>query len=118
MTQGREDHRTFAASVRMARAALGWSQVELAQRLGMTQRSIHRIEQGHCAPRRTTLLAIESLLRRAGLEISDRADGGFSITVPATVLEGNPCEHIPAPSLSADDAHEEHTIEAELAHSA
>ena len=46
-----------AMAVRMARAALGWSQAELGRFLGMSQRAIHRIEQDHSEPRRTTLLA-------------------------------------------------------------
>ena len=76
----------FAASLRMARAALGWSQVEFGQLLGMTQRSVHRIEQGGCEPRRTTLLAIESLLRQAGLQVELRSDGSLCIVVPASAL--------------------------------
>ena len=76
----------FAASLRMARAALGWSQVELGRLLGMTQRSVHRIKQGDCEPRRTTLLAIESLLRHAGLHVELRSDGSLCIVVPASAL--------------------------------
>ena len=62
------DRLLVAMTVRMARAALGWSQAELGRFLGMSQRAIHRIEQGHSEPRRTTLLAIESLLQQSGLE--------------------------------------------------
>ena len=71
------DRLLVAATVRMARAALGWSQAEFGRFLGMSQRAIHRIEQGHSEPRRTTLLAIESLLRKAGFKIEDRVDGGL-----------------------------------------
>ncbi len=76
-----------AMSVRMARAAFGWSQAELGRRLGLSQRAIHRIEQGHTTPRRTTLLAIEGLLGKAGLKIETCADGGFRIGVPAALIE-------------------------------
>src|SRR5271165_6018042 len=76
------DRLMIAMSVRMARAALGWSQTELGRLLGMSQRAIHRIEQGHSTPRRTTLLAIEGLLTKAGLKIEERSDGGFAIAVP------------------------------------
>jgi hypothetical protein len=38
----------------------------------MSQRAIHRIEQGHSEPRRTTLPAIESLLRKAAWLESSR----------------------------------------------
>jgi transcriptional regulator with XRE-family HTH domain len=121
------DRLMVAMTIRMARAALGWSQAELGRLLGMSQRAIHRIEQGHSAPRRTTLLAIESLLERAGLKIEDRGDGGFCMIVPAAVLgaslagaaasddaiageAGLPVRVI-APSLSDPDAGEDETME-------
>jgi len=96
------DRLLVAATVRMARAALGWSQAEFGRFLGMSQRAIHRIEQGHSEPRRTTLLAIESLLRKAGFKIEDRADGGFAMVVPGTML-GEPAQpvDVAAPSLAS-----------------
>jgi len=95
------DRLVVAMSVRMARAALGWSQAELGHLLGMSQRAIHRIEQGHSMPRRTTLLAIEALLGKAGLKIEACSEGGFRISVPASVLEelGSP-PNVAAPGLS------------------
>src|SRR5215469_7873648 len=95
------DRLLVAATVRMARAALGWSQAEFGRFLGMSQRAIHRIEQGHSEPRRTTLLAIESLLRKAGFKIEDRSDGGFAMVVPGTML-GEPVHpvDVAAPSLA------------------
>jgi transcriptional regulator with XRE-family HTH domain len=107
------DRLLIATTVRMARAALGWSQAEFGRFLGMSQRAIHRIEQGHSEPRRTTLLAIESLLRKAGFKIEDRSDGGFSLVVPGTML-GEPAQpvDVAAPSLAefwpvAEDESEE-----------
>ena len=92
----------------MARAALGWSQAEFGRFLGMSQRAIHRIEQGHSEPRRTTLLAIESLLRKAGFKIEDRSDGGFqtSTAVPAgssvlLPLVGLTAQRVPATAIAA-----------------
>jgi transcriptional regulator with XRE-family HTH domain len=110
--QQQRDRLLVAMTVRMARAALGWSQAELGRFLGMSQRAIHRIEQGHSDPRRTTLLAIESLLRKAGFKIEDRADGGFAMVVPGTML-GEPAQpDVAAPSLAdfwpaAEDENEE-----------
>jgi transcriptional regulator with XRE-family HTH domain len=99
--QQRRDRLLLATTVRMARAALGWSQSELGRFLGMSQRAIHRIEQGHSAPRRTTLLALETLLRKAGFKIEERSDGGFSMVVPGTML-GEPAHpvDVAAPSLA------------------
>jgi len=95
------DRLLVAMTVRMARTALGWSQAEFGRFLGMSQRAIHRIEQGHSEPRRTTLLAIESLLRKAGFKIEDRPDGGFAMVVPGTML-GEPAQpaDVTAPSLA------------------
>jgi transcriptional regulator with XRE-family HTH domain len=111
--QQQHDRLLVAMTVRMARAALGWSQAEFGRFLGMSQRAIHRIEQGHSEPRRTTLLAIESLLRKAGFKIEDRGDGGFSLVVPGTMLRepAHPVDVV-APSLAnfwpaAEDESEE-----------
>lgn len=110
--QQQRDRLLVAMTVRMARAALGWSQAEFGRFLGMSQRAIHRIEQGHSDPRRTTLLAIESLLRKAGFRIEDRGDGGFSMVVPGTMLGEAAQPDVAAPSLadfwpSAEDESEE-----------
>ena len=98
--QQQRDRLVVATTVRMARAALGWSQAELGRFLGMSQRAIHRIEQGHSEPRRTTLLALESLLRKAGFKIEDRGDGGFSMVVPGTMLGELAQPDVAAPSLA------------------
>lgn len=98
--QQQRDRLLVATTVRMARAALGWSQAEFGRFLGMSQRAIHRIEQGHSDPRRTTLLAIESLLRKAGFRIEDRGDGGFSMIVPGTMLGEAAQPDVAAPSLA------------------
>lgn len=78
--------RVFAAKVRMARAFLGWSQTELADRVGLTQRGIHKLEQGDTYPRRTTLRAMEAIWHDRGLEFEETADGGFSLTVRAALV--------------------------------
>jgi transcriptional regulator with XRE-family HTH domain len=98
--QQQRDRLLVALTVRMARAALGWSQAEFGRFLGMSQRAIHCIEQGHSEPRRTTLLAIESLLRKAGFKIEDRGDGGFSMVVPGTMLGEAAQPDVAAPSLA------------------
>jgi transcriptional regulator with XRE-family HTH domain len=66
----------------MGRAALGWSQCDLARQLGMTQRAVNRIELGHTEPRRSTALAIESVMRAAGV-VLDYGDDTISVTVTA-----------------------------------
>lgn len=84
----RLERRAFAAKLRMARAIVGWSQSELAFHTGLTQRSVHKLEQGETDPRRSTVRAIELLWREQSIEFEDLADGGFRVSVRAHVLDG------------------------------
>jgi transcriptional regulator with XRE-family HTH domain len=80
------ERRAFAARLRAARAILGWSQVELASRIGLTQRAVHKLEQGNTEPRRTTIRIIEETWETEGLEFEDIGDGGFRVIVRAKLL--------------------------------
>jgi transcriptional regulator with XRE-family HTH domain len=75
----RLERQAFAAKLRVMRALIGWSQTELAQRAGLTQRSVHKLEQGDTEPRRATVRVIEALWRQQGVEFEDLADGGFRL---------------------------------------
>jgi len=77
----------FAAKIRIARAVLGWSQSELGFRIGVTQRAIHKLEQGETEPRRTTMRALEEIWREHHIEFDELADGGFRVSIRAAVLE-------------------------------
>jgi transcriptional regulator with XRE-family HTH domain len=81
------ERHAFAAKIRLVRAVLGWSQSELGFRIGMTQRAIHKLEQGETEPRRTTMRALEEIWREHHLEFEDLADGGFRVSVRAEVLD-------------------------------
>src|SRR3979411_1023582 len=81
--------RMFAAKIRMTRALLGWSQSELAMRVGLTQRGIHKLEQGGTDPRRATVRAIEAVWHDEGIEFEETADGGFRVTVRAALIDGS-----------------------------
>jgi transcriptional regulator with XRE-family HTH domain len=83
----RLERRAFAAKMRLARAVLGWSQSELGFRVGLTQRAIHKLEQGDTEPRRATVRAIEEIWREQNIEFEDLDDGGFRAAVRACVLE-------------------------------
>jgi transcriptional regulator with XRE-family HTH domain len=82
----RLERRAFAAKVRMVRAVLGWSQSEFGSRAGLTQRAIHKLEQGDTEPRRATVRAIEEVWRERGIEFEDLADGGFRVSVRSSLL--------------------------------
>jgi DNA-binding XRE family transcriptional regulator len=77
---------TFAAKVRAARAVLGLKQSELGKRAGLTQKSIHRIEQGTDDLRRSTVIAVEQVLKAEGVDFEDLPGGGFKVVVPEAVL--------------------------------
>ena len=81
-----EDRVRFAAKVRAARAVLGWSQGELAKRAELTQRSIHRIEQGTSDIRQSTSFAIATQFASAGIEFKDGPDRGFKLLVHPEAL--------------------------------
>jgi len=86
----RMERLTFAAKVRLARAVAGLSQSELAACVGMTQRSIHKLEQGGTEPRRATIAALAMLWREQGIEFEDMADGGFRAVIRSGALEPVP----------------------------
>ncbi len=75
----RLERKAFAAKIRMTRALVGWSQTELAHLVGLTQRSVHKLEQGETEPRRSTVGLIEQLWQKQGIEFEDLADGGFRV---------------------------------------
>lgn len=79
--------RAFAAKVRMARAVLGLSQSEFGSRVGLTQRAIHKLEQGETEPRRATVHAIEEFWRTESIEFEDMPDGGFRVMVRSAVFD-------------------------------
>ena len=82
----RVERLTFAAKVRAARAVLGWKQSELGKRAGLTQKSIHRIEQGTDDLRRSTIVIVEQVLKEEGVEFEDLPGGGFKVVVPEPIL--------------------------------
>ena len=73
---------TFAAKVRAARAVLGWKQSELGKRAGLTQKSIHRIEQGADYPRRSTVIAVERVLKAEGIEFEEMPEAVLKLWFP------------------------------------
>jgi transcriptional regulator with XRE-family HTH domain len=76
----------FAAKIRLARAVLGWSQSELGRRIDLTQRAIHKLEQGDTQPRRTTVRALEEIWHEHDIKFEDLAAGGFRVSIPSSAL--------------------------------
>ena len=66
---------------------LGWSQSKLGLRVGLTQRAIHKLEQGETEPRRATMRAIEFVWREQKIEFEDLGDGGFRANIRPTIIQ-------------------------------
>ena len=56
-----------APQIRAARAMVGLSQVELANRAGLSKTGLANIEAGNADPRASTLSAIQRALEEAGV---------------------------------------------------
>jgi DNA-binding XRE family transcriptional regulator len=84
--QLRVERAAFAAKVRAARAVLGLSQDQFARHIGLTQKSIHRIEQGAVQPKRQTVLKIQRFWFERGIAFENLRSGGFRLAVDADVL--------------------------------
>ncbi|MDA7663811.1 helix-turn-helix transcriptional regulator [bacterium] len=59
------------AQIRAARAFLGWRQVDLAGRTGLSEITIKLIEQGRSSPKVATMEKIEAAFRSEGVEFDD-----------------------------------------------
>lgn len=82
----------FSTQVRMARAALGWGIVELAENAGISTNTLVRLEKGEDL-KRSTIESIRSVLENAGVEFIDN-DVTFGILVnkTATLQSRRPIE--------------------------
>jgi predicted transcriptional regulator len=81
---------TFAFSLQLkaARAVVGWSQAQLAERSGVARPTIARIEALMMQPRLDTVGKLKQAFLQAGLQILDGEPvGGFSLIVNAAALE-------------------------------
>ena len=58
------------SKMKAARALLGWSQADLAERAGLTQATVANIETGKHQPSKATLSALTHALQAAGIEFT------------------------------------------------
>lgn len=86
----RLERHAFAAKIRLARAVLGWSQSELGAHVGLSQRTIHKLEQGETEPRRATVRAMEFIWREQGIQFEDFSDGSFTAHICSAVIQPRP----------------------------
>jgi transcriptional regulator with XRE-family HTH domain len=93
------ERQKLAAKLRATRAILNLSQMELASRIGLTQKSIHRLEQAQVEAKRVTIRMLEQFWHTSGIVFDERADGGFTIVVTTAVLCGESEAHPVSPKL-------------------
>lgn len=65
--------------IRAARALLGWSQQELADRAIVSLPSVTRLERSTVDTRISTLEAVEDAFQKAGIEFINERDGSFGV---------------------------------------
>src|SRR5262249_21077431 len=85
----RAERIAFAAKVRSARAIMDLSQDQFARHIGLTQKSVHRIEQGAVEPKLKTILKIERFWAERGIAFEDLRGGGFRLVVGSDALLKN-----------------------------
>ena len=74
---------TTPRQIRAARALLGWSQEELADRAGVARSALARLEAGRADPRAATVEALEDALQAGGVEFLRASDGGEGVRLGA-----------------------------------
>lgn len=76
----------IVVALRMARAAVGWSQEELAQRLGLAKTTIARIETGDGSLSAQQYFQFERLYREQGLSLRLLQGDEVSVSVDEAAL--------------------------------
>lgn len=65
--------------IRAARALLGWSQQELADKAIVSLNAVTRLERGDVDPRVSTVSAIQKALEKAGIEFIESGEKGEGV---------------------------------------
>ena len=69
----------LSAQIRAGRALLGWSQVDLAERTGLSKTVIASLEQGNTDARMSTLALIRKAFDEAGVTFITDRDGSYGV---------------------------------------
>ncbi len=76
------------SAIRAARAALNWTQPDLAVRSGVALVTIARMESGQISPRLATLAKLKAAIEGAGVRIADdNPIGGYTLSVEGRGVE-------------------------------
>jgi transcriptional regulator with XRE-family HTH domain len=83
--------RKVISALKAGRAALSWSQDELAMRSGIALITVARMEAGRASPRLSTVGRLKQTLEQQGVRIiDDSPQGGFTLLVEGGALTQNP----------------------------
>lgn len=73
--------------IKTARAALGWSQRDLARHSGVSLVAIARLEAGTASPRLSTLSKLKDALTNAGVRVlDDQPEGGYTMMISSAAV--------------------------------
>jgi len=73
--------KTFSIAIKTGRAALGWSQTELAQKAGVSIPTVARIEGDIVNPKYKTIGLLIDALEKGGIKFEFNKDN-LSVTIP------------------------------------
>lgn len=74
--------------VKSARAALGWSQPDLAHHSGVSIVAIARLESGAASPRLSTVSKLKEAFATAGVRmLDDQPQGGYTMMVQPLAVQ-------------------------------
>ena len=65
--------------IRAARALLGWSQQQLADKAIVSLNAVTRLERGEVDPRVSTIAAVEKALLKGGVEFIEAGEKGEGV---------------------------------------
>jgi len=68
-----------ACQIRAARALLGWSQQDLADKSVISVNAIRRLETGEVDPRLSTVTAVQKAIVKAGVVLLQNGDMGEGV---------------------------------------
>lgn len=68
-----------ARQIRAARALLGWTQQQLADKAIVSFNAVTRLERGEVDPRVSTITAVEEALVKAGIEFIPTGEKGEGV---------------------------------------
>lgn len=69
------------SQIRAARALLGWSQQDLADKAVLSETAVLRLETERADTRTSTILKVRKALEGAGIEFIERSDGTVGVVL-------------------------------------